>query len=232
MGLACVLAERGDPAAVSSAAAAIDIARSYGSPERLTTALPTAATVCWQVGAYERARAYVAEAMPPQPAPRIATVVLACVAAALALLDGDPAAGVELGRTADAQGTALGVGRELPLVRSVLARALLASGRIEEARAQAGAALESALSLTIDAPLAVAIETAVTVAEAGPETVNSSWSDQGDALLASAAEIRRRGLRPVPPGLMVRSVRPGAAALAPREAARRALELVGPTASR
>jgi hypothetical protein len=69
MGMGSVLAERGDPAAAGYAGDAIDLCRRSGSPAQLMVALPTAAMVCWQVGALEEARAYVAEARPPSSGP-------------------------------------------------------------------------------------------------------------------------------------------------------------------
>ena len=91
-------------------------------------ALPTAAMICWQVGAHDEARAYIEEAMPLHDAgPRIAKVVLYSAAAGLALADGDSGGAAELAARADADGTELGVERELPLVRAISARALLAA---------------------------------------------------------------------------------------------------------
>jgi hypothetical protein len=129
MGLGSVLSERGDPEAALYAAEAIELCHASGSAEQLAAALPTAATVCWQVGALDEARAFVDEAQPMHGGgKRIARVVLFSVAAGLALAEGDVAAAIDFGSTADSEGTELGVEREMPLIRSVLARALLAGG--------------------------------------------------------------------------------------------------------
>ncbi|HEY0934697.1 MAG TPA: BTAD domain-containing putative transcriptional regulator, partial [Trebonia sp.] len=77
MGMGSVLAERADPAAARYARDAIGLCRRGASAEQLTVALPTAAMVCWQVGALDEARAYVAEALPRHAGTqRIARVVL------------------------------------------------------------------------------------------------------------------------------------------------------------
>ena len=102
MGMGSVLAERVDPAAARYAGDAIALGRRAASAEQLAIALPTAAMVCWQVGALDEARAYVAEALPLHAGTqRIARVVLLSAAAGVALADGDIAAAVEYGRTAD-----------------------------------------------------------------------------------------------------------------------------------
>jgi predicted ATPase len=53
IGMGCVLAERGRPEAASYAAEAIALCRQAGSAEQLAATLPTAAMVCWQVGALD-----------------------------------------------------------------------------------------------------------------------------------------------------------------------------------
>lgn len=212
MGLGSVLSERGAPEAAEHAAGAIDLCRSGGSAEQLAVALPTAAMVCWQVGAVDQARAFVAEARPLHAdTPRIARVVLLSVAAGLALADGDVAAAVDLGRSADREGTELGVEREMPLIRAVLARALLESGDLAEAGRHAAGALEAALGMAFDFPLAIGLETAWLVLhgragldDAG-EVADGDRDGKGEgdgdplaALLAAALLIRRRGDRPAP----------------------------------
>jgi predicted ATPase len=165
MGMGCVLAERADPAAADFAAEAIALCRADGSAEQLAAAMPTAAMVCWQAGDVDRARAFVDEARPMHSGGRrIARVVLLSAAAAVALADGDVAAAVDYGRSADAEATELGVEREVPLIRTVLARALLASGDPIGAAERAIAALEAAGSLSFAFPLAGCLETAALVA--------------------------------------------------------------------
>jgi predicted ATPase/DNA-binding SARP family transcriptional activator len=198
MGMGCVLAERADPAAARFAAEAIALCRQGGSAEQLAAAMPTAAMVCWQAGDLETARAFVAEARPMHAGGRrIARVVLLSTAAALALADGDIGAAIDYGRSADAEATELGVEREVPLIRTVLARALMADGNLVGAADRAVAAIDAARSLSFDFPLAICLETAALVLLA---VGNGVGADLG-ALFAAAADIRARGDRPAPPTL-------------------------------
>jgi predicted ATPase/DNA-binding SARP family transcriptional activator len=207
MGLGSLLSERGDPEAAEHAHRAIEVCRASGDADQLRMALPTAAMICWMVGADDDARAYVAEAMPLHDAgPRIAKVVLYSAAAGLALADGDVSGAAELAATADADGTELGVERELPLVRSISARALLAKGDLAGAADRASAALEAALTISYDFPLAIGLETAALVIEAA----GADEPHQLSALLDTAAELRRRGDRP-PPATMPGPAMPGPA---------------------
>jgi predicted ATPase/DNA-binding SARP family transcriptional activator len=186
MGMACVLAERADPNAASYAADALALCRAGGSPEQLAATLPTAAMVCWQVGALDDARAYIAEAMPIHArGRRIARVVLFSAAAA-----------VDYGRTADSEATELGVERELPLIRCLLAHSLLAGGDIAGAAERARAAVVAARALSYDYPMANCLETVAVVARA-----EGSGNAVVSRLLDSAAVLRARGDRPVPPTL-------------------------------
>ena len=131
MGVGSVLAERGDPAAADFALAALDACRRNASAEQLASALPTAVMICWQVGALPRARELLAEGLQLHPdGRRIARVVLLVAGCGISLADGDIEQAITFGRTADEIGTALGVERELPLARALLARALHA-GRAE-----------------------------------------------------------------------------------------------------
>ena len=74
---------------------------------------------------------------------------------------------------------------------------MLELGDLAAAADRASAALEAALSISYDFPLAIGLETAalvITSADAGtPEQLTS--------LLAAAAELRRRGDRPPPASL-------------------------------
>jgi predicted ATPase/DNA-binding SARP family transcriptional activator len=198
MGLACVLGERADPEAARYAEQAIALCRTAGSQAQLAATLPTAAMVCWQVGALAEANGYVEQARPLlADGRRIARVVLLSVSAGLALAEGDLAAAVEIGRTADAEATELGVDREVPLIRCVLARSLLASGDLDGAADRAVAALDAAAALTYTFPLANCLETAALLLSAGGHALPSVVRD----LLAAAAAIRVTGDRPVPPTL-------------------------------
>jgi predicted ATPase/DNA-binding SARP family transcriptional activator len=195
MGMGSVLAERVDPAAARYAGDAIALGRRAASAEQLAIALPTAAMVCWQVGALDEARAYVAEALPLHAGTqRIARVVLLSAAAGVALADGDIAAAVEYGRTADKEASELGVEREVPLIRAVLARSLLAEDDILGAAQCAAAALKATTAMSIGFPVAIALETAALV-------LHAAGVSDGYALgqiLATAAFIRRKGDRPAP----------------------------------
>jgi predicted ATPase/DNA-binding SARP family transcriptional activator len=197
MGLACVLAERADPEAARYAEQAIALCRSAGSEGQLAASLPTAAMVCWQVGALAEATAYVEAARPLlAEGRRIARVVMLSTAAGLALAEHDLPAAIEIGRTADAEATELGVDREVPLIRCVLARALLASGDIDAASDRVVAALDAASSLTYTFPLANCLETAALLLAATADRPGVVRD-----LLAAAAAIRAKGDRPVPPTL-------------------------------
>jgi hypothetical protein len=224
MGLGSLLSERGDPAAVAPAVRAIELCRDPSRVEQLTIALPTAAMICWQVGAAEEAQRFVDEAMPLHQEARISRVVLRSAAAGLALDRGDAAAAQELAEAADAEGTELGVERELPLVRCILARARLAAGDAPGAAGAASSALEAALAMDHDFPLALSLETAALVLAGLGE---GDPADR-DGLLAGAAALRDRGDRPAPASLRL----PGPAEPAageppdPREAARLALKLL------
>jgi predicted ATPase/DNA-binding SARP family transcriptional activator len=197
MGLGSVLSERGDPEAARHAADAVARCHEDGSAEQLAALLPTAAMVCWQVGALDQARAYVSEARPMHvDHRRIARVVLLSASAGLALVDGDLDIAVEQSRTADREGTDLGIERELPLVRAILARALLGRGEVVEAARAALACVQSAAEMTVGFPLATGLETAALVGAAcGAET-----PDLG-VLLGTAAHLRAAGDRPPPAGL-------------------------------
>jgi hypothetical protein len=193
--LGSLLSERADPEAAEPARRAIEICRASGEADQLRMALPTAAMICWQVGAYADARAYVEEAMPLHDAgPRIAKVVLYSAAAGLALADGETGAAAELASRADADGTELGVERELPLVRAISARALLALGDLAGAADRASASLEVALTISYDFPLALGLETAALVIG----SADAGTPEQRAALLLAAADLRERGDRPPP----------------------------------
>jgi predicted ATPase/DNA-binding SARP family transcriptional activator len=194
MGLGSVLAERGDPEAAAYAEAALDLCEERGSADQLAASLPTAAMVAWQVGALDRVRRWVDRAMPMHTEQRrIARVVLLSVVCGLHLADGDVEGAVDVGRSADLEGTELGVERELPLARSLLALALMARGELEEAHDRARAAVAAASALSYEYPLATALETAalVSTARGVPAADVGPW-------VATAAEIRSRGDRPVP----------------------------------
>ncbi|HEY6792579.1 MAG TPA: BTAD domain-containing putative transcriptional regulator, partial [Trebonia sp.] len=194
IGMGCVLAERASPDAATYAAEAIALCRRAGSPEQLAATLPTAAMACWQVGELDAARGYAAEAMPLLAGSRrIARVVLLSAAVGIALADGDLSAAVELGTRADADARDMGIDREIPLIRCVLARAMLASGDVTGAAAAAARAITAARSLAFPFPMALCLETAALVMlRAG------ALAEASGRLLAAAQAIRERGDRPGP----------------------------------
>jgi predicted ATPase/DNA-binding SARP family transcriptional activator len=193
MGMGSVLAERGDPAAADYAAEAIELCRQGGSPDYLALAMPTAAMICWQVGAFEQCRAYIEQARPMHAeGRRIARVVLLSTAAGLALTDGDLDAAVDLGRQADLEATELGVEREVPLIRAILARALLARGDLAAAADRSLAILDAAAAMTFRYPHAIGLEIAALVLAAAGSAPDVALA----GLLATAAELRARGDRP------------------------------------
>ncbi len=202
-GVGCVLAERADPAAATHVVHAAQLCREGGTAAQLAAVLSTAAMVCWQAGAFEQARAFVAEAEPlHRDNRRIARVVWLSVAAALQLERGDVAGALGSAGRADEEGTALGVERELPLLRCVRALACLASGDQAGARAHAQTALKAAQALTYTFPTALCLETAAAVLHA-ERTAGGTHHRKGGlaSLLATAEAIRSRGDRPIPPSL-------------------------------
>ena len=230
IGMGCVLAERARPDATAYAAEAIALCRRAGSPEQLAATLPTAAMVCWQVGELDAARGYVAEAMPLLAGSRrIARVVLLSAAAGIALADGDLSAAVEMGTRADADARDMGIDREIPLIRCVLARAMLAGEDVTGAAAAAAEAITAARSLAFPFPMALCLETAALVMlRAGAHDGASG------RLLAAAQAIRERGDRPGPVTLsaavVAARITTGAevpAPLEPTEAAGLAFTLLG-----
>ena len=231
MGMGSVLAERGDPAAAGYARDAIELCRRSASGEQLALAMPTAAMVCWQVGAYGQARAYIQEARGWHAGTRrIARVVLLSVSAGMALTDGDLDAAVDLGRQADLEAAELGVERELPLIRAVLARSLLQRGDVPGAAGSAMGALDAAVRMQSQFPLAICFETAALIAAAAvPQTSRAGQL----SLLAAADVIRSQGDRlPLPP-LTQTVIQPGpdgaaAAAMDSAAAVSLARELLSP----
>jgi predicted ATPase/DNA-binding SARP family transcriptional activator len=233
IGMGCVLAERASPEAAHFAEEAIALCRRAGSPEQLAATLPTAAMVCWQVGALDAARGYVAEAMPLLAGSRrIARVVLLCAAAGIALADGDLGAAVDLGTQADNDAGELGIDREIPLIRCVLAQAMLAGGNVTGAAAKAAEAMTAARALSFPFPIALCLETAALVVQRAPVRPEAGLEASG-RLLAAATAIRERGNRPcpVPMSPAVAQVRlvapqPPGPTLDPAEAAQEAAALL------
>jgi predicted ATPase/DNA-binding SARP family transcriptional activator len=198
MGMGSVLAERGEPAAADYARDAIELCRRGGSVEQLALAMPTAAMICWQVGAYEQCRAYIDEARPMHTeVRRIARVVLFSATAGLALTDGDLGAAVDFARQAEIEASELGVEREVPLIRAALARALLAQGDLGAAADRALAAFDAAEATAIVFPLAICLETASLVAFAARTASDTDLA----SLLATATGLREQGERLPPPSL-------------------------------
>ncbi len=198
-GVGCVLAERADPSAATHVVHAAQLCREGGTPAQLAAVLSTAAMVCWQAGDFEQARAFVAEAEPlHRDNRRIARVVWLSVAAALELERDDVAAALDCASRADEEGTALGVERELPLLRCIRALACLANADPAQARTHAQEALKAAQALTYTFPVALCLETAAAVLDAAGDDADAAGLG---ALLAAAEAIRTRGDRPIPPSL-------------------------------
>ncbi len=219
MGVGAVLAERGDPTAVDYALRALDSCRRNASHAQLAAAQPTAVMICWQVGALPRARELLAEGLQLHPdGRRIARVVLLSAATGIALADGEIERAIGYGRTADSDATELGIERELPLIRCLLARSLLAAGRVQEAAYRAIAAIAAATALTYSHPMALCLETAALVA-AGADATDR------DTLNATAAMLRTTGDRPIPPSL-TEGVTAGGTASTPAAAATLASRLL------
>jgi DNA-binding SARP family transcriptional activator/predicted ATPase len=220
IGVGSLLAERGNPTAVDFATEAIALCREHGTPEQLLITLPTAAMISWQVGNLPAARDFARDAQALlQQDPRIARVVLVTAMAGLALADGDAADAVRLATSADSLGTDLGVERELPLARCILARALLETGDSGGASVAVESAFTAAASMSLDAPFAICLETAALVGRAvGADEAAIA------VVLASADAVRVHGSRPAPADLepAVSALRLGTASAEPlpaREAA-------------
>ncbi|MET3808125.1 putative ATPase/DNA-binding SARP family transcriptional activator [Nakamurella sp. UYEF19] len=226
MGVGSVLAERCDPEAERYALDALESCRRNASPEQLAASLPTAVMICWQVGALSSARELLAEGLELLPeGRRIARVVLLSAATGIALADRDLEKAIGYGRTADEEAPALGVERELPLLRCLLARSLLAAGQLDEAADRAEAALHAATALTYSYPSALCLETAALIVS---QRADYAESGEVGVLVATAADIRRRGNRPITPSLRDPSLsNMTGTAIAPTEAAAMASALLG-----
>jgi predicted ATPase/DNA-binding SARP family transcriptional activator len=213
MGIASVLAERGDPAASGYAMQALEICRERASEDQLKTTLATTAMVLWQVGDLDGARAVVAEAepllMPGEP--RIARAVFAAAAAGIAFQEGRFEGAARFAERAVQDGEELGIERELPLAYAIQSRIALARGRRHEAARAALMGLARAESLDYWYPMAISLETAAELAEPA----------DADYLRAAAKPIRESGDRPAPAGL-----RPGTAQTAGSGAAPTVAEAV------
>jgi predicted ATPase/DNA-binding SARP family transcriptional activator len=219
MGVGSVLGERGDPAAAEYALAALESCRLHAAPEQLASALPTAVMICWQVGALREAKELLAEGLLLHPdGRRIARVVLLSAATGICLAEDDIDRAIEYGQTADAEATAMGVERELPLIRCLLARALLRAGRTEDAANRVAAALQASKALTYQYPLALCLETTALIYPGAPER---------GVLLATAAELRRRGDRPIVPSLRDAGLSTAAVPIPPEDAVAIASGLLG-----
>jgi DNA-binding SARP family transcriptional activator/predicted ATPase len=194
IGVGSLLAERGDESAVDFAREAIALCRESGTPEQLLITLPTAAMISWQVGDLMAASEFARDARPLlQGDPRIARVVLVTAMAGMALAEGDAADAIRLATSADTVGTELGVERELPLARCILARALLETGDTSGASAAVESAFAAAHSMSLEAPFALCLETAALVGRA----IGANEGEVG-TVLGSSAALRARGSRPAP----------------------------------
>jgi hypothetical protein len=131
---------------------------------------------------------------------RIARVVLLSAAAGIALADGDHAGAAEFAAHADADARDLGIDREIPLVRCVLARARLAGGDVAGAAVAAAGAIAAARALAFPFPMALCLETAAVVLldGAGDAAGGTELAVAAGHLLAAAEAIRERGDRPGP----------------------------------
>ena len=160
---------------------AAELCREGGTPAQFAAVLSTAAMVCWQAGAYEQARAFVAEAEPlHRDNRRIARVVWLSVAAALELERGDIAAALSSPagptRKARRSGWSASFRCCAASVRSPASRPATPAGAGTHART----ALQAAQALTYTFPTALCLETAAAVLHAQPSA-------------EAAAEVRRSG---------------------------------------
>ncbi|MEP6842008.1 MAG: BTAD domain-containing putative transcriptional regulator [Pseudolysinimonas sp.] len=194
MGVASVLAERGDAEAARYAHRALEICRERASEDQLKATLATSAMVLWQVGDLEGARAVIAEAEPMliPGEPRIARAVLAAAAAGVALQEGRLEPAARLAELAVRDGEELGIERELPLAHALNSRIALARGRRSVAVRAALDGIACAETIDYSYPMAICLETAAELV-----------TEPGDArmLRAVASRIRDAGDRPAPAGL-------------------------------
>ena len=192
--VAAFLAQRGDAAAVQLVDQAITLCEAEGPPDQLAMCLPGAARHCWDVGAVTEARGYLDRSWALLgEGRRIAHADLLTAATAVALGDGDLDAAVEHGTAAEAEAAGLGIDRNLPFVRALLARALLGRGEVDQAASVAADAVRSGRELSVQYPVADALEAAAAVAE----RVGAPAEDVA-VLLGVAGEVRARGERPAP----------------------------------
>jgi hypothetical protein len=212
MGVASLLAERGDPSAVAFADRALEQCRATASVDQLHATLATAAMVAWQVGDLPAADRFRAEAAPVMTAgARIARVVLATASAGLELARGNATAAAKLVDVALADAIELGVDRELPLVHAVACRIALAEGRSSDAVDHAIGALDAVSQLSLVFPAAIALEAAATTVEELDDTAGSSrYVGVAARWRSVAAAVRAAGDRPAP--VTLRSDAPRAAA--------------------
>jgi DNA-binding SARP family transcriptional activator/predicted ATPase len=193
LGLASVLAERGDPAAVDAADRAIG-ALVADVPAAQWQAMHTnAALSAWRVGDLAAAHRFAREAEPILTAdPSISRAHLAVVLAGLALEEGSPHEALVLLTQALDDERRLGVDRDVPLTAALAVRAAQAAGRADAALEDARIAVAAAESLAVPAAAALALEAVVAVR---PDAAGAA------ALAATAVAVRARGKRPAPPSL-------------------------------
>ncbi|GMA97066.1 hypothetical protein GCM10025881_38900 [Pseudolysinimonas kribbensis] len=197
MGVASILAERGDADAIGFTDRALTICREKASRDQLLATLATASMIAWQVGDLDAARRWIAEGEPLlREEARIARVVLAVAAAGVAMAEARLEQAARLVERAVADGEELGVERELPLAHALRARIALVRGRPADAVAPTLAALDTADRLAYRYPLAIGLETAALQCD----------DETAGILLATAAVIRAEGDRPAPHSLAVPAV--------------------------
>ncbi|HEY1531187.1 MAG TPA: BTAD domain-containing putative transcriptional regulator [Galbitalea sp.] len=227
IGVGSLLSERVDPSAVDFAREAIELCREHGSEEQLLITLPTAAMISWQVGNLGAAHEFASDARGVlQGDPRIARVVLLVAMAGTALAEGDIEDAIRLSSAADSLGTELGVERELPLARCILARSRLTAGDTAGASAASESAFAAAEAMSTESAFALCLETAALVGSA----IGADEQEVSTAL-ESARVIRNRGSRPAPLTLQgavdeLRKTVPATDALPARDAARRAADML------
>lgn len=216
LGLASVLAERGDRAAVAAAEAALERAVDAPWPQR-SAMLANAALSAWRVGDHAAAGRLAHEAEPLLTAdPGIARAQLLVVLAGLDLVSGDLQQALEFATEAMTDLRQLGALRELPPAAAIATRAALRLGDASAAERAARDVIDAALELAVPSAAAFAIESAV--------AARPGSADEG-VLAASARRIRRQGQRPAPAGLEPAPASP-ASPLEWQDALARAAELL------
>ncbi len=202
-GVGAILAERGDPAAVTYCVEAIAAMGPETPEDQRRSVLANCARLAWQVGDLDTARSWSLEASPLLDGPaRIAASQLASTIAALDLAARSLDSAHEFAERALEVANELELGRELPLVLAIASRVELARGDTARAKSEALACLNSAAESDTPWTSAIAFETCAAV-------LVDSHPEDAQTLVRSAGVLRSAGSRPAPATLRMVPPPPG-----------------------